>query len=107
MYGKLVHLANIALTVQLEPEFSKNVGQIVLLSGPFTVNRKESSKKKKPIHFSHKFLHADPHALHLLENMLSLKPKDLPTADKVMAVNGQVPGPLFNATTNYNVVVRV
>ncbi|KAL0802525.1 hypothetical protein Bca101_057701 [Brassica carinata] len=36
----LGHLAIIALTVQLEPEFSKNVGQIVLLGGPFTVNRK-------------------------------------------------------------------
>ncbi|XP_013614002.1 PREDICTED: uncharacterized protein LOC106320178, partial [Brassica oleracea var. oleracea] len=34
-------LANIALlTVQLEPEFSKNVRQIVLLGGPFTVNGK-------------------------------------------------------------------
>lgn len=26
--------------VQLEPEFLKNVGQIVLLGGPFTVNGK-------------------------------------------------------------------
>ncbi|CAH8354397.1 unnamed protein product [Eruca vesicaria subsp. sativa] len=31
-------LTNIALAVQLDPEFSKNVGQIVLLGGSFAVN---------------------------------------------------------------------
>ncbi|EOA38276.1 hypothetical protein CARUB_v10009769mg [Capsella rubella] len=31
-------LTNIALAVQLDPEFSKNVGQIVLLGGAFAVN---------------------------------------------------------------------
>ncbi|KAF3585574.1 hypothetical protein F2Q69_00030059 [Brassica cretica] len=40
-------LANIALlTVQLEPEFSKNVRQIVLLGGPFTVNGKVNPASK-------------------------------------------------------------
>ncbi|XP_010557049.1 PREDICTED: probable uridine nucleosidase 2 [Tarenaya hassleriana] len=31
-------LSNIALAIQLDPEFSKNVGQIVLLGGAFAVN---------------------------------------------------------------------
>jgi len=31
-------LTNLALAVQLDPEFSKNVGQIVLLGGAFAVN---------------------------------------------------------------------
>ncbi|KAF2598977.1 hypothetical protein F2Q68_00011296 [Brassica cretica] len=112
-------LANISLTVQLEPEFSKKcqtdcsswwtihskrkellqanffspgehvVQQLDLMTDMLETQicgshwkEQESSKKKKPIHFSHKFPHADPLALHLLENMFSLKPKDLPTAEK-------------------------
>ena len=41
-------------------------------------------RKKKPIPFSHKFPHADPLALRLLEKMLSFEPKDRPTSEEVL-----------------------
>lgn len=40
-------------------------------------------RKKKPVPFSHKFPHADPLALRLLERMLAFEPKDRPTAEEV------------------------
>lgn len=40
-------------------------------------------RKKKPVPFSHKFPHADPLALRLLEKMLAFDPKDRPTAEEV------------------------
>ncbi|XP_009131716.1 mitogen-activated protein kinase 16 isoform X2 [Brassica rapa] len=44
-----------------------------------------SMRKKKPIPFSHKFPHADPLALRLLEKMLSFEPKDRPTSEEALA----------------------
>ncbi|KAL0647494.1 hypothetical protein Bca4012_045785 [Brassica carinata] len=44
-----------------------------------------SMRKKKPIPFTHKFPHADPLALRLLEKMLSFEPKDRPTAEEALA----------------------
>lgn len=40
-------------------------------------------RKKKPVPFSHKFPHADPLALRLLERMLAFDPKDRPNAEEV------------------------
>ncbi|KAK4379911.1 hypothetical protein RND71_001773 [Anisodus tanguticus] len=44
-----------------------------------------SMRKKKPVPFSHKFPHADPLALRLLERMLAFDPKDRPTAEEALA----------------------
>ncbi|CAI0559970.1 unnamed protein product [Linum tenue] len=44
-----------------------------------------SMRKKKPIPFTHKFPHADPLALRLLEKMLAFEPKDRPTAEEALA----------------------
>ncbi|CAI0466449.1 unnamed protein product [Linum tenue] len=44
-----------------------------------------SMRKKKPIPFTHKFPHADPLALKLLEKMLAFEPKDRPTAEEALA----------------------
>ncbi|CAI0466531.1 unnamed protein product [Linum tenue] len=46
-----------------------------------------SMRKKKPIPFTHKFPHADPLALKLLEKMLAFEPKDRPTAEEVSFSN--------------------
>ncbi|CAN4113490.1 unnamed protein product [Withania somnifera] len=44
-----------------------------------------SMRKKKPVPFSHKFPHADPLALRLLERMLAFDPKDRPNAEEALA----------------------
>ncbi|XP_060217728.1 mitogen-activated protein kinase 15 isoform X2 [Lycium barbarum] len=44
-----------------------------------------SMRKKKPVPFTHKFPHADPLALRLLERMLAFDPKDRPTAEEALA----------------------
>ncbi|XP_057429871.1 mitogen-activated protein kinase 16-like [Lotus japonicus] len=44
-----------------------------------------SNMRKRPIPFSHKFPHADPLALCLLERMLAFEPKDRPTAEEALA----------------------
>ncbi|PHT60103.1 Mitogen-activated protein kinase 16 [Capsicum baccatum] len=44
-----------------------------------------SMRKKKPVPFSHKFPHADPLALRLLEKMLAFDPKDRPNAEEALA----------------------
>ncbi|KAI4311230.1 hypothetical protein MLD38_036140 [Melastoma candidum] len=44
-----------------------------------------SMRKKRPVPLSHKFPHADPLALRLLERMLAFEPKDRPSAEEALA----------------------
>uniref|UniRef100_A0A2N9ILM4 mitogen-activated protein kinase n=1 Tax=Fagus sylvatica TaxID=28930 RepID=A0A2N9ILM4_FAGSY len=44
-----------------------------------------SMRKKQPVPFTHKFPHADPLALRLLERLLAFDPKDRPTAEEGLA----------------------
>lgn len=44
-----------------------------------------SMRRKQPVPFTHKFPHADPLALHLLERLLAFDPKDRPTAEEALA----------------------
>ncbi|KAK7289650.1 hypothetical protein RIF29_03450 [Crotalaria pallida] len=44
-----------------------------------------SMRKKQPVPLSHKFPHADPLALSMLECLLAFDPKDRPTAEEALA----------------------
>ncbi|KAK7251722.1 hypothetical protein RIF29_35165 [Crotalaria pallida] len=53
-----------------------------------------SMRKKQPVPLSHKFPHADPLALSMLERLLAFDPKDRPTAEEALA------HPYFNGLSN-------